>query len=77
MISVVIPTLNAALSLGPCLGALSPAVMDAMLAEVIFADGGSTDDTEEIAGATGARRWNLAGKIGISRRKSTVQEPFR
>lgn len=54
MISVIIPTLNAERKLGPCLGALGPAVMDPILSEVIFADGGSTDATEEIAEATGA-----------------------
>lgn len=55
MISVVIPTLNAAPRLGPTLGALSPAVTEGSLAEVIFADGGSSDDTEDIADLTGAR----------------------
>lgn len=54
MISVVIPTLNAASALGPCLGALGPAILDPLLSEVIFADGGSSDETEEIAEATGA-----------------------
>ena len=55
MISVVIPTLNAERSLGPCLAALGEAVLEPMLAEVIFADGGSADDTREIAEAVGAR----------------------
>lgn len=54
MISVIIPTLNAAPRLGPCLGALGPAVLDGMLTEVIFSDGGSTDDTAQIADLTGA-----------------------
>lgn len=54
MISIVIPTLNASGTLGPCLGSLGPAVLEAILTEVIFADGGSKDDTEAIAEATGA-----------------------
>ena len=62
MISVVIPTLNAASRLGPCLGALGPAVLDGMLTEVIFTDGGSTDDTAEIADLTGAEF--IAGPSG-------------
>ncbi|MEM7268022.1 MAG: TIGR04283 family arsenosugar biosynthesis glycosyltransferase [Pseudomonadota bacterium] len=55
MISVIIPTLDAAARIGPCLYALSPAIIDPVLSEVIFADGGSDDDIEEIAEATGAR----------------------
>jgi glycosyltransferase involved in cell wall biosynthesis len=54
LISVVIPTLDSQRVLGPCLGALSPAVMQGLLREVIFADGGSTDETATIADATGA-----------------------
>jgi hypothetical protein len=55
MISVVIPTLNAESSLGPTLAALVPGLRDGMVREVIFADGGSTDDTAAIAEAVGAR----------------------
>ena len=54
MISVVIPTLNAASRIGPCLASLSPAVMEAALADVVIVDGGSDDEIEEIADATGA-----------------------
>ena len=54
MISVVIPTLNAAEVIGPTLGSLSPAIFDPVLTEVIISDGGSTDDIEAVAGATGA-----------------------
>ena len=55
MISVVIPTRDNQQVLGPCLAALAPALVAGLLREVIFADGGSTDDTEAIADATGAR----------------------
>jgi hypothetical protein len=54
MISVVIPTLDAARVIAPTLGALAPGLMEGMIREVIFADGGSTDDTEAIAEAVGA-----------------------
>lgn len=50
-LSVIIPTLNAAASLPACLQALrSP-----LVAEVLVADGGSTDGTAEAARAGGAR----------------------
>lgn len=62
MISVVIPTLNAASRLGPCLGALGPAITVGMLREVILSDGGSDDDVAKIADLTGARF--VAGPAG-------------
>ena len=49
MLSVVIPTLNAAATLGPCLAALSEAD------ETIVVDGGSTDSTGAVAESSGAR----------------------
>jgi glycosyltransferase involved in cell wall biosynthesis len=55
MISVVIPTLNSAATLAECLGALIPAAVDALVREVVVADGGSTDDTFAVADDAGAR----------------------
>lgn len=49
MLSVVIPTLNAAGGLGACLEALGEGL------EVVVVDGGSTDPTRAIAEAAGAR----------------------
>ena len=49
MLTVVIPVLNAGASLGPCLAALDGAD------DIIVVDGGSSDDTVEIANRTGAR----------------------
>lgn len=54
MISVIIPTLNAAPVIGPTLVSLSPAILDPILTEVIISDGGSDDEIAEIAEATGA-----------------------
>ena len=51
-ISIVIPTLNESHSIGPCLAALKNRNT---LKEIIVADGGSTDDTREIALQYGAR----------------------
>jgi len=53
-ISVIIPTLNSAPQLQRCLGALGEGIMDGLLTEVIFADGGSSDDTAQIAEDVGA-----------------------
>ena len=55
MISVVIPTLDAATGLRGCLTALVPAAMQGLVREVVIADGGSADATLEIAEETGAR----------------------
>ena len=54
-LSVIIPVLNSAPRLGPVLAALAVGLAEGLIAEVIFADGGSTDETEQIAEATGAR----------------------
>lgn len=48
MLSVVVPTLNAAATLGPCLAAAKEGD------EVLVVDGGSTDATSAIAGRGGA-----------------------
>jgi rSAM/selenodomain-associated transferase 2 len=51
-ISIIIPALNESQSIGPCLAALKHRTA---LKEIIVADGGSTDDTREIALKGGAR----------------------
>ncbi len=55
MLSVIIPTLNAESNLGRTLAALVPGVVDGLISEVIMVDGGSSDETREIAEAVGAR----------------------
>lgn len=55
MISVVIPTLNSAATLAEAMASLIPAAVDALVREVVVADGGSTDDTFAIADDAGAR----------------------
>jgi hypothetical protein len=54
MISVIIPTLNAARLLPPTFRSLFDAAMDGLVSEVIVSDCGSTDATLEIADAAGA-----------------------
>ena len=53
MISLIIPTLNAATSLGPTLQAVGRP--SDLIEEVVVVDGGSVDDTVAIAKASGAR----------------------
>ncbi|HEX5775426.1 MAG TPA: TIGR04283 family arsenosugar biosynthesis glycosyltransferase [Caulobacteraceae bacterium] len=55
MISVVIPTLDAATTLQRTLAPLVPAAVDGLVREVVVADGGSTDETLELAEDAGAR----------------------
>lgn len=54
MISVVIPTLNAEPTLTRTLSALVPAAVDGLVRQVIVVDGGSHDNTLEIADLAGA-----------------------
>jgi rSAM/selenodomain-associated transferase 2 len=54
-ISVIIPTLDVADRIGPCLGAVAEALTSGILREVILTDGGSSDAIEEVADAVGAR----------------------
>ncbi len=53
-ISVVIPTFNAADGIGPTLACLYDGMGKSLICEVIFADGGSTDDIGIIAKKLGA-----------------------
>jgi glycosyltransferase involved in cell wall biosynthesis len=54
MISAIVTTLNDERRLGATLAALVPAAIDGLVREVLFADGGSTDATAEIAEDAGA-----------------------
>ena len=69
MISVVIPTLNDAARLTATLATLAPAAMDGFVRQVIVSDGGSTDETLEIADDTGADivKSGLADAIAAAR----------
>ncbi|MEM6438836.1 MAG: TIGR04283 family arsenosugar biosynthesis glycosyltransferase [Pseudomonadota bacterium] len=54
-ISIVLPTLDAAKGIGPCIAALVPGVVDGLVRELILSDGGSRDGIEQVAEAAGAR----------------------
>lgn len=55
MLSIIIPTLNAAHHLPKTLSALVPGAVDGLVKELLVVDGGSDDDTIAIADATGGR----------------------
>lgn len=49
MISVIIPTLNSEKNLVATLSSLVPAVVEGVIKDVVIADGGSKDDTQQLA----------------------------
>lgn len=53
-VSVVVPTLGAAETIGPCLEALTEGVVAGLVRELVIADGGSTDAIAAVADAVGA-----------------------
>lgn len=53
-LSVIIPTLNAADTLGPTLAALTEGLSEGLIRELIITDGGSVDGIEALADAAGA-----------------------
>ena len=61
MISVVLATKDHERTLGPILSALVTAAVDGVVRQVIVADGGSTDETLEIAKDSGADVLELGG----------------
>ncbi|SLN57477.1 PGL/p-HBAD biosynthesis glycosyltransferase/MT3031 [Pseudoruegeria aquimaris] len=72
-ISVIFPTLNAAQSLPEALAGVMEANAEGLVREVIFSDGGSTDETRAIAQAVGAE-WitGAAGRGGQLRRAAAA-----
>lgn len=54
-LSVVMPTLNSARGLGRAMESLSEGISASLVREVLVSDGGSEDETEDLARALGAR----------------------
>lgn len=53
-LTIIIPTLNAADTIGPCIAALTEGLQEGLIRELIFSDGGSTDEIALIADEAGA-----------------------
>jgi len=72
MISVIIPTLNSEKRLVSTLSSLVPAVVEGVIKNVVIADGGSSDDTQQLAFEAGVnfvsvkkgRGSQMAGGVG-------------
>lgn len=64
MISVIIATLNCERTLPASLAALVPAAIDAVVSQVIVADGGSRDGTAAVADAAGCKLVRVEGPLG-------------
>lgn len=64
MLSVVIATHESERALVPTLAALVPGATGGLISEVVIADGGSTDATEEVADIAGCRYMRAQGPLG-------------
>src|SRR5215471_14979454 len=65
MLSAIIATHNSERSLVPTLAALVPAAASGLLADVVVADAGSNDATEEVAELAGCRFICSTDRIGM------------
>ncbi len=78
MLSVVIATHESERALVPTLAALVPGAMAGLISEVVVADAGSTDATEEVADIAGCRFIGLkrgSGRAAESRPRSAPARP--
>lgn len=77
MISVVIPTFNSEVGLGPTLTALVPAAVEGIVREVIVADAGSTDRTLMIADQAGVDVISAEAGRGLQMRAGAAKTRSR
>ena len=64
MLSVIIPTYDSERALVQTLSALVPGATAALLADVVVADAGSRDDTEQVAEIAGCHFMKSSGSLG-------------
>jgi glycosyltransferase involved in cell wall biosynthesis len=72
MLSVVIPTLNSERVLVPTLAMLVPGAMSGLVREVIIADGGSSDETLEVADIAGCTMLSSAEPLAARLRAAAT-----
>jgi glycosyltransferase involved in cell wall biosynthesis len=72
MLSVVIPTQESERLLVPTLAALVPGAMSGLIAEVVVADAGSRDATEQVADVAGCRFMSAAGTLGVRLKQAAI-----
>jgi hypothetical protein len=72
MLSVVIPTNESERGLVRTLACLVPGAIEGLLAEVILADAGSSDDTEGVGDVAGCRFMPLPGPLGARLRAAAM-----
>src|ERR1700739_4613020 len=65
MLSVIIPTLDSERALVPTLAALVSGSTEGLISEVLFADGGSQDETAVVADVTGCNVLRVDGALGV------------
>jgi glycosyltransferase involved in cell wall biosynthesis len=70
MLSVVIPTHESERLLVPTLAALVPGAMSGLISEVVVADAGSNDDTEQVADIAGCRFVRLEAPLAARLRET-------
>lgn len=76
MISAVMLTLNDAERLTATLASLAPAAMDGLVAEVILADAGSSDETLATAEDAGARVLAVSGEAALAAACAAARQPW-
>jgi glycosyltransferase involved in cell wall biosynthesis len=75
MLSVIIATLDSERALVPTLAALVPGATSGLVSEVVLADGGSRDETAEVADIAGCNFLRIEGSLG--RRLKAAAEAAR
>jgi glycosyltransferase involved in cell wall biosynthesis len=73
MLSVIIPTRNSDLPLVPTLAALVPGATSGLITEVLVADGGSQDETAEVADVAGCNFVTIEGSLGHRLKMAAAQ----